>query len=155
MFAERKRLRERRIYRDISCRFLLILLLLLLIFPRTQTGGFISRQSDSPWPRDVEEGLSTASPQPPSILFPEVGWMWVPPAAPPLLWPSFSTTLTQCGCLLQRSDQTNTGSLTPEVRLRTLQSWTSAPFSSSSPHSSFTNSHVFVKFSTSAGPFAL
>lgn len=92
--------REIRTYRDFGCLFLLILLLLLLIFPRTESGGFISRRCDSPWPREKEDGLSTASPLPPLILFHGVGLV----RAPPPMWPSFSTTLILCGCLLPRSD---------------------------------------------------
>lgn len=103
---QRERDREGRIYRDVGCLFLLILALLLLIFPRTQTRGFISWWCDSPWPRDREDGLSTASLLPRLILFPGVGWVWTPPSHHHRsVWPSFSTTLIRCGCLLPRSDQ--------------------------------------------------
>lgn len=56
---KRDRERRRRIYRDFGCLFLVILLPLLLILPRTQTGGFLSQRRDSPWPRDREDSLST------------------------------------------------------------------------------------------------
>lgn len=72
LFAERRRHREKNIPR--------VQLSVSSVSPasasnisKNQTGGFIARQCDSPWPRDREDGLSTASPLPPLNLFPGDG----------------------------------------------------------------------------------
>lgn len=75
LFAERKRSREENMQG-------------LQLSVSSDSPAFASKQelqlealflSDSPWPRDREDSLSTAFPTPPLILFPGVCWVWVPP----------------------------------------------------------------------------
>lgn len=128
---------ERSAYRGFSCLFCLILLLLLLIFSRNSKRRFLFLC-----------GVTH--------LGPDTGRMACQLPLHHLHWFSCLELVgVSSGLVFQKPlyhvpahyhvlTRTTAGNLTLEARSRTLQSPLSSLFFSSSPYSSFTNSHVFV-----------
>lgn len=128
---------ERSTYRGFSCLFYLILLLLLLIFSRTSKWRFLFLCSVTHL--GPETGRTACQ-----LLLHHLHWfscLELAGVSPGLV---FQKPLYHVPAHYHVLSRTNAGNLTPQTRSRTLQSPPSSLLFSSSPHSSLTNSHIFV-----------
>lgn len=133
----RKKKTERSTYSGFSCLFYLILLLLLLIFSRNSKWRFLFLCSVTHL--GPETGRRACQ-----LLLHHLHWfscLELAGVSPGLV---FQKPLYHVPAHYHVLTRTNAGNLTPEARSRTLRSPPSSLFFNSSPHSSLTNSHIFV-----------